>query len=114
MGTATWTPSFSAQAVRLGLSQETVQPKTSKVRRKGDLGAAGAVQEGGAVVAGEADRGAVDGHPHRPPAPAGTAKRERIRGTATRREASLFPAMGNTSKNMVFFSVYHGQSAQVK
>ena len=35
MGTATCTPSFSAQAVRLGLSQETVQPKVSNVRRKG-------------------------------------------------------------------------------
>ena len=35
MGTATCTPFFSAQAVRLGLSQETVQPKTSNVRRKG-------------------------------------------------------------------------------
>ena len=35
MGTSTRTPSFSAMATRFSLSQETVQPKVSMVRRKG-------------------------------------------------------------------------------
>ena len=71
---------------------------------EGDLGAAGAVQEGGAVVAGEADRGGRRwSPPTAPAAPAGTAKRERNQRNGDEEGSQSLSAMGNTSKKYVFF-----------